>query len=483
MNKKIINIKHSIVFITLVMGLFSCNNWLELEPENKLVQQEFWKKKEDVTAVIAAMYNSYRACAYDLWIWGEVRADLVLFNGSLVSNYRSIANSDILSTNGAIDWSEFYNAINLANTIMVFSPKVVALDETFDSQTQKAYEAEALFIRSKAYFDLVRVWKEVPLVLQASNADTVSFSIPKSKEADILAQIEKDLLKAKTTAFKDDFADDLEMYKGRANIHSINALLADVYLWGEQYQKCIEVCDEIISSGKFQLQDANNWFELYFPGNAPESIFEIQYNQSYDNETNPINNNLIMVTGASQVSLTPYAQGLFGVSDIRKSFPNPLSKFQYQDPGTLQRRNASQCDANIIYYRYADILLMKADALSELGKFSESNAYINEILERATLPPIMIEHDIATFRSVILEERSKEFIIEGKRWFDVLRYAKRNKFENKAFIIQMILSGADVKQRPILRSKILDTMSYYLPIPQKELDISPKLVQNPFYDR
>ena len=82
-----------------------------------------------------------------------------------------------------------------------------------------------------------------------------------------------------------------------------------------------------------------------------------------------------------------------------------------------------------------------------------------------------------------MEERSKEFAFEGKRWFDVLRFAKRNNFENKNLIIQMILEGADAKQKPILRSRILDTMSYYLPIPESELKANPKLVQNSFYDR
>lgn len=476
-------IKYPIIAFILFIGLFSCNDWLDLEPENKLVQQEFWKKKEDVSAVMAAMYNAYRDCSRDLWIWGELRADMLVFGGTSVGNFRRIAEGDIQANNGAINWSKFYNAINLANTILVFSEGVVPLDETFDSKTQKGYEAEALFIRSKAYFDMVRIWKEVPLVLQASNADTVSFSIPKSSEEEILSQIEKDLIKAKTFAFKDEFANNPEMYKGRANIHSINALLADVYLWGEQYQKCVEICDEIIASSKFQLQSENDWFYLYYPGNAPESIFEIQFNELYEGEISPISDFLIPVIGSGQVGLSPVAQSLFGITDIRKGDPNPFSKYQFQSIKPKLKRNSNQRDVNIIYYRYADILLMKADALAELGLFSESNFYINEILQRAGLPPMNIEHNIIAFRSLILDERSKEFILEGKRWFDVLRYAKRNNFQNKNYIIQMILAGADVKQRPILRSKILDPMSYYLPIPQNELDFNPKLEQNPFYDR
>jgi hypothetical protein len=86
-------------------------------------------------------------------------------------------------------------------------------------------------------------------------------------------------------------------------------------------------------------------------------------------------------------------------------------------------------------------------------------------------------------RKTILDERGREFILEGKRWFDLLRAAKRNHFEKKQIIIDMILSGADIQQQAILRTKVYDTMSYYLPIPERDLLYDPYLVQNPFYNR
>jgi hypothetical protein len=86
-------------------------------------------------------------------------------------------------------------------------------------------------------------------------------------------------------------------------------------------------------------------------------------------------------------------------------------------------------------------------------------------------------------RKAVLDERAREFIIEGKRWFDLLRAAKRNHFENKQLIIDMILSGADIKQQAVLRTKVYDTLSYYLPIPEHEIIYNQNLVQNPFYNR
>ena len=478
--KKHIN---TLIVSLLIVISFSCDGWLDLEPENKLVVQEFWQKKEDVSAVMAAMYDAFRETSNDIWIWGELRADMVEFTGSEFGNYKRIVNGEILPSNSSINWSKFYNAINLANTILVFAGDVLPLDETFDKRTEKAYEAEALFVRSKCYFDLVRVWKEVPLVLQASNVDTVTFSVVKKSEADIIQQIEKDLLLARETAFKDEYELIPEMFKGRANFYSINALLADVYLWSEQYQKCIETCDIIIQSGKYSLQNANNWFELYSPGNANESIFELQYNDDFDNEENPFNTNIIPVTGTNKVELKPMAKELYSQADIRQGSPDPRSKFQYTSLVPKTKRTTSERDVNMIYYRYADILLMKAEALAELEKYNEANELINQIVQRATLQPLIYESNKNAFRNAILEERAKEFACEGRRWFDILRVAKRNNFENKNIIIQMILEGADVKLKPVLRSKVLDTMSYYLPIPQKEIDTNPNLVQNPYYDR
>jgi len=91
--------------------------------------------------------------------------------------------------------------------------------------------------------------------------------------------------------------------------------------------------------------------------------------------------------------------------------------------------------------------------------------------------------DKIILRKALLDEKAREFIFEGKRWFDLLRAAKRNKFQNKQIIISMILSGADIKQQAILRTKVYDTLSYYLPIPERELIYNQNLVQNPFYDR
>ena len=132
--------------------------------------------------------------------------------------------------------------------------------------------------------------------------------------------------------------------------------------------------------------------------------------------------------------------------------------------------------------RYSNVLLMKAEALTELGRVAEANENLKRTVERAGISYIDYG-DKNELREALLNERAREFVVEGKRWFDLLRVAKRNHFANKQLIISMILSSADVKQQAILRTRVYDTMSYYLPIPERELLYDQNLKQNPFYDR
>ncbi len=125
---------------------------------------------------------------------------------------------------------------------------------------------------------------------------------------------------------------------------------------------------------------------------------------------------------------------------------------------------------------------MKAEAVIELGNYEVANNLIRETLLRAGMP-YEDSFDKETLRKALLDEKGREFLLEGKRWFDLLRAAKRNKFENKQIIISMILSGADIKQQAILRTKVYDTLSYYLPIAEHELIYNQNLVQSPYYDR
>jgi starch-binding outer membrane protein, SusD/RagB family len=273
-------------------------------------------------------------------------------------------------------------------------------------------------------------------------------------------------------------------FNGRANKYSIMALLADVYLWDQQYQKSIDYCDSITNTGLFSLESSSTWFNLYNPGNSPvEAIFELQYNDDLENQENPIYYELIPTSGTANLKLSKNVAIIFNKEDLRLCDANtPIWKYKGLDISSTVGRNGNQRSGHFIYYRYADIILMKAEAETELNNFGEANSLVRETLDRAG----MSFEDVASkenMRKAVLDERAREFVIEGKRWFDLLRAAKRNHFENKQLIIDMILSGADIKQQAVLRTKVYDTLSYYLPIPEHDIIYNQNLVQNSFYNR
>ena len=479
---------HFFLGTLIAVIITQCTSWLDLEPENDLIEDEFWRRGEDVEAMLAATYNSFRDNALNNLIMGEIRGDMVRFSGSAFSDYNRIAQSDITTTNPKVNWEGYYRTINLANTLLYYTPIVLERDQTFSVDQKEGIEAEVVFIRSLSYFYLVRIWKDVPLVLEPMISDTVNIFLPKSTESEVLRQVVTDLKRAEEMAYQDEFIDNPVYYKGRVNVHSIRALLADVLLWQENYNECIAYCNKIIDSG-FSLESQNNWFRLFYPGNSmSESIFEIQYSTAFK-QTNPLYSNVIrLYTGRADINMTATGNlsPIYNIADIRLLNPDgelamPGKKYASKDLFSSYRL-PTENDVNFIVYRFAEILLMKAEALAELGKIQEVNELISVVSDRSNGLYEGVG-DIDNLRDVVLMERTREFAAEGKRWFDILRYAKRDNFKRKQYIINMVLSNAGVQQRAILESRVTDTMSYYLPIPENEIIYNPKLIQNPYYDR
>jgi len=156
-------IRSAMLIVMLVFS--SCTDYLSIAPEDKLIKEKFWTKTADVEGALAAAYDALRNASLQSLIFGELRADLVTFPGDAFSDYDRIAASNISPTNPVITWKEYYKAINLANTLMHFDDDVFEIDQTFTQELKDAIEAEARFIRSMAYFYLIRLWKDVPLVV------------------------------------------------------------------------------------------------------------------------------------------------------------------------------------------------------------------------------------------------------------------------------------------------------------------------------
>jgi hypothetical protein len=473
-------LKPILALVFLLTWHSSCNDWVDIEPENELIKQEFWKTSEDVYAVMAAAYSSLRWSTEKSFLMGEVRADFISVGGAIYADYSRIGDNDITPTNDKVKWREYYNTINLANTVMHYAPIVQQIDKTLTNSILAGMEAEMLFLRSLSYFYLVRLWKEVPLVLFPTISDTIDFYLPKSPEHVIMNQLVTDLRRASALAPENPVSIGIIPPKGRASKHAIQALLADVFLWKEDYNSCIAYCDSVINSGRYDLENINDWFKLYYPGNSvKEGLFEIQYDDMIEGQENPMYENLL-----GDISVDIDYMAYDEDNDIR--FCNgwgPRWKYLGIDETGRGDRTESERDANFIYYRYAEVLLMKAESLAETGNFEDANYLVRRVAERAGVTH-NDTYSLKNFRTALLTERGREFGGEGKRWFDVLRFAKRNGFEDKKLLMDILIRKAsNANEIAIMRTKIIDTMSYYLPVFEEEILYNKNMLQNPFYDR
>ena len=477
-------IKIFLIIPIVLLMVTSCSNYLELEPEGDLIQQEFWKTKEQVSSAVAGCYASMNQEGFmeKVLLWGELRGEMMVSSGAS-TNAQNMLKNYILPSNGLVNWSSFYQTINYCNLVLELADGAQEQDLSFTEQELKRYKAEVLTIRSLCYFILVKNFKEVPLVLTATSNTAVDFYPAKNTEAEIITQITADLT-ASVNDLSVGFAQSTAHDKGRMTKGAAYALLADIYLWDEQYNNCIDACNSLVALGKYDLVQKDDWFnQLFFEGNSVEGIFELQHDDIFTTLRNAF-----YYSGADYA---PFAsiQELYNQfpSDIRgegATFYGPLV-YKYagvDDRGTL--RGSSQFYNNWIFYRYADVLLMQAEAyLLSPDRKDISAAYnlIDRVHQRATALPLDVPLDENSLLDALLVERQKEFAFEGKRWYDLLRYARRNNFAQKEAFIDLIIENVSPSQRLIMASKLKNPDGWYLPIYESELDNNPNLTQNSFY--
>lgn len=483
--------------LIVLLLLSSCESWLALEPQDAITRQEYWKTKEQVEASVFGAYGSLlgsvdaqRSIVESMFLWGEMRADMAVPNTNALGNELEVYNGNILETNNLVSWNSFYKTINFCNTVIEFAPAVRDTDPTFTEAQLNGYLAEMLTVRSMLYFYLVRTFNEVPLVIKPTVSDEDEFEVAKNTEEEILNQIVSDLQQAETMAVLTH--GDVDHDKGRVTRYTINALQADVYLWMNDYANCIAACDKIISSGQFGLVSGTRWFSQFAEGNSNESIFELQFNVQ---KTNPFFD--MFNTNRRWIASPTVLEELYTLDMV-----NPDNKDLRADGASLRsdgriwkylgwdsdrQRTAIESYAHWIVYRYADVLLMKAEALIHSGGGADALALISEIRVRGNAL-IATERgpdpeDIAGLTDYLLEERAREFAFEGKRWFDVLRNSRRNNYERLDILIAMGTKSAPPERQQTIINKLLDHNSHYLPIYFNELQMNKALVQNPFYLR
>ncbi len=178
----------------------------------------------------------------------------------------AIKNLDIKSTNPVCEWQSLYNAIGRCNAIIQSAEDVLSRDKTFTQKACDAYIAEAIWVRSLCYFYLVRTFRDVPYITEPYLNDSQEFRVPKTDGKQIMGTIAKDLRSCAQQIPVSYSPGSWENKGGRGTVWALYALLADIYLWLEDYEGAITMCENIEKAGLYSLLSTENWYSLYYPG-------------------------------------------------------------------------------------------------------------------------------------------------------------------------------------------------------------------------
>jgi starch-binding outer membrane protein, SusD/RagB family len=483
----------------LLLMAMGCDDFLEKKPLDTVNTENFYQTADDAVAAVNAAYQPLqRPKLHNMRMWttdiiagnSEVGANPVEANDGIET--KDQANFITTTDNrGVLDlYQGPAPGILYANLVLQKVP-----DINMDEALKNRILGEAKFLRAYYYFILVRFFGDVPLILvpQTPGDDLRPVRTPK---ADVYIQIIKDLEEAiGELPRREEYAvADI----GRASKGSAVGMLAKVYLTLGNWEKALELCNQVETLG-YELNP--DYAASFNPGaeNTAESLFEVQYVSPVNNFWDDANQSSWTTNfmGPRDSPLTAVGWGWnqptqefvdsYEEGDLRKdvtifyeggpqfdgkdykasmSYVTGYSVRKFVLPTTYVPTGSSGSPLNWPVLRYADVLLMKAEALNELGRTSEGEDPINAVRNRAGLDPVQTGLTKDEFRKVVMHERRIELAFEGHRWFDLVRV------QNGTFGLEFLhsIGKTNATEKHLL-----------FPIPQAERDVNPNLTQNPGY--
>ena len=484
----------AIYLFVLTAGLFASCVSLEVEPVSQQVEQLFYRNESDAIAAVNAIYVSLHADAIQSLYNGLIQISTEMATDDYAAGPRA-RNAHVRAISALVHdasnnrmealWQTSYDAINRANIAVDKITEIPAGD--IREPIRQRLIAEAKFLRALHYFNLVRWFGGIPLVLhETTTLSSENLNVPNATEDEIYAQITQDLKDAESLPAPADYS---AIDIGRATAGAAKSLLAKVYLTRQEWQNAADKAQEVISTGWYDLFD--DFADVFDAAtkNGKEHIFSVQY----EGNANYIGNGLAYRASTTEVPgiSGEYADMVNGGSDIYTSYvPNdrrlpvtfatelisPVDGQLYQlsaphlhkyfDPEVLSDEHQSSRNFPVI--RYAEVLLIRAEALNELSATPTTEAYtlVDKVRQRAgidllaTVAPSLTKDE---FRDSVFQERRKEFVYEHQRWFDLSR-------RGPEYYIRMLNAAGKTNAAP---------RHVRFPIPQRELDLNPNLKQNP----
>lgn len=440
----------SILLLAAVYVLSSCSkSFIEKNPVSSVTIDALYKTDKDYQDAVIGIYQGLRNQYQNMWQFGDIRGDDAWIQ---VSNQPSTTNVDVFSINSSDAllsnaWANYYIVINRANNVIVrletADPLVI--------KNRDRYMGEAKFLRAVAYFDLVRIFGDVQMV---TNIPTVEETLktPRTPFATVYNDvIIKDLLDASAKLPVSNTGVEV----GRATRGAAKAMLGKVYLTTKDFAKAETVLKELTTAPFTYnlLANFNDLFDYTKNEHHAEYIFDIEYEEGMGGLGSVFTNffmpnvtallNYHGIKGGFNESMSPTRAfvDLWASGDKRKdvtvqccgSWTNPSTNQVVTFNSTTSQsytkkyitpvNTGSDSRANWKVVRYADVLLMLAEAMNENGKTTEALDPLNKVRVRAGLQTLS-NLTQTTFRDAVALERRFELAYEGHRWFDLVRTGK-----------------------------------------------------------
>ena len=513
MNKNISKyLKSGLILIGAVTLLSSCEKFLDTPRQGAYTEDNypFPQGGGPFDQYIFGAYNDLRS--YSVHVDGFVVATSIRSDDADKGSTASDGGADVigmdnfpaLPTSGRANalWTGYYGLINKCNVALnqIDSNLTVSVTEEMKLQAK----AEVQFLRGYAYFNLVRFFGRVPKIDRVFDDVAAQSNVPQSSAAEIYAFIEEDLKFAAN--YLPDSWD--PKFIGRATRGAANGMLAKVYITQNKWQAAYDAANTVMNSGQYDL--SVDYAKIFSEEgeNSRESIFEVQATASPSvTQSNGIQYASIQgVRGSNNWNLgwgwnTPstaleaaYEAGdprkartiLYASTETTKNYsmyneempvypagvPNPMYNHKVLGSPNLRNTISRGCWwMNVRILRYADVVLMFAEAANELNKTEEARAALNSVRTRARrgaaagVLPDVTETDQATLRNKIRHERRIELAMEHDRFFDLVRWG----------ISQTAMHAAG-------KTNFVASRDNLLPIPQTQIDLSKGvLTQNSGY--
>lgn len=470
MRKYIISFGLAAVFMTA-----GCNKMLELDPKDSLTTERSLSTIEGIKAATAGMYASLRSANYygrSMFLYGDLSGDDVYISSNNSNRYLSTYQRNYAAVDADIlgMWTAMYNTIARANNIINNADKVNASQADKDLQ-----KGQALFVRALAYFDLVCVFAKpynqgngaqagVPIVLESN----VNHYPARNTVEEVYQRIITDLndavnLLAVTTSST----------KVTASKYAAKALLSRVYLYKGDLTASINAATDVINAG-YQITSAADLEDFYATPGAGADIFTVKFLITDNLSSNNLGN-FYLKPGYGDARISPELVNVFD-QDKDARFIHFLSPFN-GSPAEWQNNKYFGQDGvfgmtSPKVLRIEEVYLNRAEAYAKDEQYALALADLNAIRVQRGLDPVNVDDDQVL--DEILEERRRELMFEGHRFFDLMR--------NEKNVVRNYCNQPTQVNSP--NCTITVTADYAIaPIPQTEIDANSQLrgQQNPGY--